>query len=263
MTADQLPADGELRLGPVTLPAGQRLFTFAPEPVVWATNQPVPEPGRVWSQLSGLLPVTGLAPILLAGLSGLTTRPWDEGDLGGPSDLTGLDHLDPADVLAHGWGGYMSEDQDEESAAEIAPFTWQFPGLAAAEHTRLGEGELQRALGSLPPARIGLVPASRPADVLAVLHWVTTDQYPDPLPLSAVLRSWEDRFGARLLEVGDATIKLFAERPPHDLEAAWHVAAEHYAFCDECAGHTGLARTTIPEIAPALVNSAIWSFWWD
>jgi hypothetical protein len=66
MTADQLPADGELRLGPVTLPAGQRLFTFAPEPVVWATNQPVPEPGRLWSQLSGLLPVecaghTGLA----------------------------------------------------------------------------------------------------------------------------------------------------------------------------------------------------------
>jgi Domain of unknown function (DUF4253) len=233
MTADQLPVDGELRLGPVTLPAGQRLFTFAPEPVVWATNQPVPEPGRLWSQLSALLPVTG------------------------------LDQLDPADVLAHGWGSYLSEDQDEESAAEIAPFTWQFPGLAAPEHTRLGEAELQRALGSLPPARIGLVPATRPADVLAVLHWVTTDQYPDPLPLSAVLRSWEDRFGARLLEVGDAAIKLFAERPPHDLEAAWHVAAEHYAFCDECAGHTGLARTTIPEIAPALVNSAVWSFWWD
>lgn len=263
MPADQLPEDGELRLGPVTLPAGKRLFTVAPEPVVWATNQPVSEPGRLWSQLSSLLPVTGLVPILMAGLDGSTARPWEEGDLAGPNDLTGLDDLDPADVLAHGWDSYMSDDQDEELAAEIAPFSVQFPGLAPPEQIRLDEGELQRALGSLSPARIGLIPATRPADVLAVLHWVTTDQYPDPLPLSAVLRSWEDRFGARLLEVGHAAIKLFAERPPHDLEAAQRVAAEHYAFCDECAGHTGLARTTIPEVAPALVNAPIWSFWWD
>jgi hypothetical protein len=36
MTADQLPGEGEPRLGPVTLPAGQRLFTFAPEPILLA-----------------------------------------------------------------------------------------------------------------------------------------------------------------------------------------------------------------------------------
>jgi hypothetical protein len=34
------------------------------------------------------------------------------------------------------------------------------------------------------------------------------------------LPSWEDRFGARLLEVGFADIKLLAGRPPADLASA-------------------------------------------
>ena len=51
-----------------------------------------------------------------------------------------------------------------------------------------------------------------------------------------MLRSWEDRFGARLLQVGFDEIRLLAERPPRTLQAALHVAAEHCAFGDECAG---------------------------
>jgi hypothetical protein len=53
------------------------------------------------------------------------------------------------------------------------------------------------------------------------------------------------------------------ERPPRDLAAAQPVAAEHYAVCDECANHMGPALTTIPEIAPAVVDAPMWSFWWD
>lgn len=79
----------------------------------------------------------------------------------------------------------------------------------------------------------------------------------------AVLRSWEDRFGARLLELGFDDIKLLVERPPHDLASAQPIAAEHYAVCDEGANHLGPALTTIREIAPALVNAPMWSFWRD
>lgn len=132
----------------------------------------------------------------------------------------------------------------------------------------LSEAELRQVLDALPPARIGLVAAARPADALAALGWHGSDQYwldhdSGGLPLAAVLRSWEDRFGARLLEVGLADIKLLVQRPPDDLRSAQRVAAEHYAVCDECAGHTGMALTTIPEIARALVKAPIWSFWWD
>lgn len=46
-------------------------------------------------------------------------------------------------------------------------------------------------------AHLALVPATRPADTLAVLGWRGTCNYHnDVVGLSAVLRSWEDRFGA-------------------------------------------------------------------
>jgi hypothetical protein len=75
-----------------------------------------------------------------------------------------------------------------------------------------------------------------------------------------MLRSWEERFGARLLEVGFADVRLLVERPPRSLEAAQRVAAEHFAFCDECGGK---GWRSIPEIAPNLIGAPIWSFWWD
>jgi len=63
---------------------------------------------------------------------------------------------------------------------------------------------------------------------------VSGDQFDDPVPIAAVLRSWEDRFGARLLEVGFAEIRLLVQRPPRTIEATRAVAAEHFAFADEC-----------------------------
>lgn len=44
--------------------------------------------------------------------------------------------------------------------------------------------------------------------VLPLIGWTASDQFADALPVAAVLRSWEDRFGARLLEVGFAEIRL-------------------------------------------------------
>jgi Domain of unknown function (DUF4253) len=75
-----------------------------------------------------------------------------------------------------------------------------------------------------------------------------------------VLRSWEDRFGARLLQVGLAEIRLLAGRPPRTIEAAHHVTAEHYAFCNEC-GTNDLRD--IAGITANPLDSPIWIFWWD
>jgi hypothetical protein len=116
-------------------------------------------------------------------------------------------------------------------------------------------------LGSLAPARIGLAAAERPADVLARIGWAFAWTWDSgPLEFAAVLRSWEDRFGARLLQVGFAEIWLLAERPPRTLQAAQRLAAEHFAFGDECAGK-GLRD--IPGIAAELLATPIWTFWWD
>ena len=231
MATDTLPDEGELRLGAVMLPPGRRIVPpeGAGEAVAWVTTQPVPDPGLIWSALSDAHLETGLVPIVL------TDGEKDEDFFfSAPDDLAELDHLDAASVLGM--------------------------GLAPPEASKLSMAECQQILGSLPPAPIGLVPARRPADVLPTVGWRTIDRFPTSLPVAAVLRSWEARFGARLLDVGPgARIRLLVERPPRSTEAAQRVAAEHLAFCDERAGQ----GHDIPGVAASLVDAPVWTCWWD
>ena len=268
MAEGSLPEDGEPRLGSVTLPAGRRVLAEqgSGEPVAWATRQAVPDAGRVWSALSDAHEETGLVPVLLGddpgeGPEGL----FFDSFFDSPSDVTELDHLDAADVLKHFWDHALPEDDrywDGPHLVEArAPFSRDFPGLAPGQDTRLSPERLVTALGSLRPARVGLVAARRPADVLPLVGWLGADWWPTTLPIAAVLRSWETRFGARLLKIGSgAEIRLLVERPPRGLDAARQIAAEHYAFCDECAGQ-GLRD--IPAISASIINAPIWTFWWD
>ncbi|MGD0702340.1 MAG: DUF4253 domain-containing protein [Trebonia sp.] len=278
MAMSDLPEDGDLRLGPVTLPAGRRIRAARGSggPVAWATLQPIPDPGSVWAALSAARQETGLVPILLSGLGGDpqdTRRPWDNGEFDAPADVTQLERLDAARVLREMWDGaacegddedWEEDEEDEEMVAMRAPFSRQFPGLAPDEDTSLSRDGIQDVLTSLRPARLGLVPASRPADVLPLIGWSGFAPGTDgTLSLAAVLRSWEERFGARLLDVGFAEIRLLVERPPRTHEAAQRLAAEQFVFCDECtlAGAVGLSD--VSSITARLVNTPIWGFWWD
>jgi hypothetical protein len=142
-----------------------------------------------------------------------------------------------------------------------APFSREFPGLAPGQDTRLSLGRLDAALASQQPARVGLVPAGRPADVLPLIGWAGPEWPPMALPLAAVLRSWEARFGARLLKIGfGAEMRVLAERPPRDARSAQLLAAEHFVLCDESGGQ-GLRD--ISTITTALINAPVWTFWWD
>jgi Domain of unknown function (DUF4253) len=269
-----LPEDGELRMGPVALPAGRRIFAMArPEPVAWATVAEVPGAGLVWAALSRSHEQTGLVPFLLEGLDNTTARPWESGELGGSADISELDHLDAASVLKGLWAGKThvghprewDRDQDPETVAlietEIRPFSRQFPGLAPAADEPLDPATVAGVLAALPAARIGLVPAARPADVLPLIGWFASDQFDDALPVAAVLRSWEDRFGATLLQVGFSKIRLLVRRPPRTAEAAQRIAAEQYAFSSE--RHHALSDDNIPGITAGLAGTPIWTFWWD
>ncbi|MGD0242621.1 MAG: DUF4253 domain-containing protein [Streptosporangiaceae bacterium] len=114
-----------------------------------------------------------------------------------------------------------------------------------------------------PASRIALVPAGRPADVLPVLGWCPGDwdgalNIPIPVGFAAVLRSWEERFGARLFALSHDQAWLLVERPPPDPDAALPVAAEHFVFCDEPAG-----RQSVRATAAKIAGAPIWYFWWD
>jgi Domain of unknown function (DUF4253) len=256
MNVGELPGDGELRLGSLTLPEGRRVAArSAGKPVAWVTVPLVRDVGRLWSAAWNLHPQTGLAPIVLVEPA---TELFDR-----PSDLAALERLSAADVLTDLWEDVEEEEIDEYWLEQRSPFGRRFPGLAAAVQERATDAQLRNVLGSLSPARLGLVPAMRPADVLPLVGWFATDAFENALPFAAVLRSWEGRFGARLLRVGpSAEIQLLVERPPHTAETAQALAAEHFAFCDEWhAGDQGL--TTVSEIANVVIGAPAWCFWWD
>ena len=268
----ELPEPGPLRVGPVDLPPGKVLRSrrpldgTSPQAVAWVTVDPVPDAGHVWRQLSGLHYGTGLAPILLGTLEGQPRRPWDEEEFGVPVDLREVDEVDPAGFLEEWWHGSLPEDDDVEEQEMWEPFGRAFPGLALADGGRLARGGREQVLDSRPLARIGLVAASRPADVLAAVGWSGTANWGGLggfrdylIPFTAMLRSWEDRFGARLFEVGFDEIRLLVERPPRTRELAEHLAAEHFQLANDC---TDGARG-IPWIASRLIDSAYWTFWWD
>ena len=271
MSKSGLPEDGVVRLGSVLLPAGKRYFPTEDAPpgsspgeaVAWVTDSPLPEAGRLWWVLSDLHAQTGLVPFLAGGPEDgieylFFTR----------FDVARLDHMSAADVLSGLWADDTPPDWDEWDAEDRAPFGRKFPGLAPGEGARLNPKPLAAAVDSLAaaedspgPFRIGLTVARRPADVLPAIGWLVTDaEHPDALEVAAVLRSWEDRFGARLVQFGPpGTIKLLVERPPRTFETALALAAEHYMLCHQ----SQLVEHSVAAIAEALVGAPIWRLWWD
>jgi hypothetical protein len=75
-----------------------------------------------------------------------------------------------------------------------------------------------------------------------------------------VLRSWESRFGARLIELGSGTLLLSVAAPPASAAHAESVAAEHFAFCPD---NVVQGPGTISAYAKRIRKKNLWSFWWD
>jgi hypothetical protein len=264
MSLGAVPDDGEMHIaGTGMWHAGRQLHAASGVPVVWVSDRALTSAGLIWTDVAEESAESGLQPFLLSGMDGGTARPWDTGEhVGDPEDTTAIDGMDAAQVL-EGWWWAPSEDEfaeDEELREMFAPFGARFRGLAPAVAEELDPELMRRAVFQYtPPARIGLVPAARPADILPRLGWAGACNHRTASELAVVLRSWEDRFGARLLVVGFDDIRLLVSRPPQTLEAAHPIAAEHFAFADEA--HRGPRR--VPEIARALVNNPFWDFWWD
>jgi Domain of unknown function (DUF4253) len=117
-----------------------------------------------------------------------------------------------------------------------------------------------------PEARLGLVAADRGADVLAVIGWHGPGAYiQETARLAAVVRTWEDRFGARVVGIGFDTLYLSVAAPPVTFEHALQVAAEHFAFSTDTilAGLIGFKPHPLAAYAEQLLNERSWSFWWD
>ena len=209
----ELPKRGKPELAGVDLPAGKRVpRAFA---AYWATNEPVSDIKDTLQRLRAVFPETGLWP--------LVWRHPENPDayMGGHGDIDGISNVDVLEVMRAGW-------QLITTGGPLPPFT-DFPGLAPAPADVFDQSGLSLPSDPGFGPRVLLVPCNRPADVVAALGGLAAEV--DPTECSAVLRSWEERFGTVPVEVAPGRIWLNVTRPPDTKDAALRLAAEHAAFC--------------------------------
>ncbi|MFD7657396.1 DUF4253 domain-containing protein [Actinosynnema sp. NPDC059797] len=264
-------ADGRALSTP--LPPGRLAFPDegGGRPVLWLTDGPAP-PG-LWARLRAEHPRSGLWPLLLAPPHHSEEfRPWLTGELM-PGDMSSPDLHDPAALLSSWWEDHTGTHEDDmlspaDRVAVTAPHGRRWPGRAAAAPLRADPdreaGEYADALLSFQDSmRLGLVAAERGADALTAVGWTGPANYTnDTAEVSAVLRDWEHRFGARVVGVGFDLLHLSVAAPPATREHALAVAAEHFAFCPDNVWQ-GRPPHTLAAYAERLVDQWSWTFWWD
>ncbi|KOG35086.1 MULTISPECIES: DUF4253 domain-containing protein [Streptomyces] len=283
MIPNQLPrlmSDPTGRSLGLDLPPGA-LTGPAETPYLWSGHAPAGP--AAWAALRPAARTAGLLPVLLG-----VERNLDEWQLQPERMSDPADH-DADEVLAGFWGHAASETPEEEQDPRmttvvddpfgeqpergeiVAPFTAGWPGLAAAQPLDTDPDRAAATVAEmltepgfwLDEARPALVPARRSADIPAVIGWGgPLNHENDVARLCTVLRSWEDRFGARVIALTFDQLVVSVAAPPKTLEEAEAVAAEHFAFCPDniAQGSHGTLREYAEK---ALLDAPVWSFWWD
>jgi hypothetical protein len=108
---------------------------------------------------------------------------------------------------------------------------------------------------------IGLIQARHGYEVPGLLSWKGAANYDFDAALHvAVLRSWQERYGAELVTLTVDQIELLVARPPQDLATIAQVAVEMYGYCPDLVVQ---GTDTVEALANEYVPRRCWSFWWD
>ncbi|MEU2112281.1 DUF4253 domain-containing protein [Streptomyces sp. NPDC019507] len=225
------------------------------EPLLWYGDEPAAP--STWDRLLPARRAGGLHPVLIGGADGPHTWELSPQRVSYPGDH------DAEEVLEEFWESCAADEPDTDG---------EWPGLApggtlpedpdrlAAEAVdALSTGERGDVWKGARPA---LVRARRSADIPAAIGWSgPLDHEYDVARLCSVLRSWEDRFGIRVVGLSFDQLVVSAAAPPTTTADAEALAAEHFAFCPDNLRQG--PRPRLGAYAELLLGAPVWTFCWD
>lgn len=227
------------------------------EPLLWLADDKA-APGT-WAELAHAPRTLGLLPVVIdAGGGQRGPEEW----LLAPDAMSYPGDHAPEDVLADYWDECAAqEDGHWPGLAKTTAASTDAPDSVATDIA----DSFVAAEGSPPhDFRLALVPARRSADIPTAIGWTgPTNHEGDTARLSAVLRSWEDRFGIRVVALGFDYLLVSVAAPPTTLDEAMSVAAEHFAFCPDNILQSSATTTLEAYAERRLLNQPAWHFWWD
>jgi hypothetical protein len=221
---------------------------------VWMVH-PLPprrEPFASWVRLRAAHAQTGLWPFLVGpDLKEVDRQVISElwYDAATEHDPTAVTRGLALDVLA-----FFAQQTAELEVPDPATPTVDPAALAAADR------EPQFSFTSRDTV-IGLIPARHGWEVPGLLSWQGAVNYDlDGAHHVAVLRHWQERYGAELVTLTRDHIELLVAHPPRDPATMVQVAFEMLGYCPDLdVLGTGMVAVLANEIVP----HPRWSFWWD
>ena len=267
-----VPLVGATDIEGIALPRGRQVIarqTDNPAAVAWISDKILhsAELTALMQSLAALFPKTGLWPVHVDGDS--LQSPRFDGALSGPDTRT-LDAIEVLTSIVRS-GPPADIEVDKSRLPELA-FTVSTDPARIAQPSRRRWPVPWRRRGAADPMSteqllplgnggLLLVPVHRPADVPKALGWQgAADHGAAGEQISAILRSWEDRFDATLVGIGSDAMELSVPALSFtDDEQIHRLVSEHYAFCPD---NLDLSHDIDDYIAD-LPGSRRWSFWWS
>lgn len=154
------------------------------------------------------------------------------------------------------WLGSQYSDPELDLPEDTSPQAWPSESTPMMQPHALFDyrGKPHREIG------LAIVPADQPWQTPAALGYGGWNDCPNPEVHVAVLKYWQQIYGAVPIAITADTVDLWVERPLTSKDEAYAVAREQYRYCYDIV-HQG--TETVEALAAGLIGSAVWFFWWD
>ncbi len=83
---------------------------------------------------------------------------------------------------------------------------------------------------------------------------------PFPQEHAAVMKYWQEKYGAEIVSMTCTVMECHVERPPQTQEEAMVLARQQYYYCPDIVEQ---GVEDLSSLAASLLKAPLWFFWWD